>query len=559
MDQSNQPFNSKSSEVLARIIRGVNLSDGVQADPAAVRQALELLCEPGAVYELRALGTDKGTIRGYFKDFDALAIAAVGCTNKIVRYAKGGARAGFEATGVYITANPVVPELWAWSADEIQLYVPREQSTEDKHIVKRRWLLIDLDYQRPTGISATDAEHEAALEKAREIRAYLKSRGLSSMLADSGNGGHVLCRIDLPNDEASKVLLQRVLKTLNRAFGTDQIIVDEANFNAARIWKLYGTVARKGSDVPDRPHRVARILEVPDELEIVSLEQLEELTTLFPEDPPNGSGPSKGRQQAAASPGSSPAPASGELSAATVAAALGNARKVGDEWVATCVLASEHTNGDSDPSLYLKDGSNGVVVICRSRHAHEQDRVIEALKARGLWPGSIWGEAIKFKDVPIEPVEWLWQDRIAIGKENLLVGDPDNGKSWLSLEIAAHVTTGTPFADGTPCQQGNVVIIGLEDAVSDTMRPRLEAQGGDSEHMYLLTIKARDGKKIVDQSFSIADHLPQLRQKILDIGNVRLVIIDPLTAHLGDVDANKDAAVRAILTPLAALERYPNR
>jgi hypothetical protein len=78
-----------------------------------------------------------------------------------------------------------------------------------------------------------------------------------------------------------------------------------------------------------------------------------------------------------------------ERSAASIAQALGSARRVGDEYVCTCPLADEHAHGDADPSLYLKDASNGAVLVhCRSRHSSEQDRVIVALKARGLWPSS---------------------------------------------------------------------------------------------------------------------------------------------------------------------------
>ena len=78
--------------------------------------------------------------------------------------------------------------------------------------------------------------------------------------------------------------------------------------------------------------------------------------------------------------------ATGELNAAAIAAALGNARRAGDEHVCTCPLADEHAHGDADPSLYLKDASDGTVLVhCRSRHSREQDRVLAALRGRGLW------------------------------------------------------------------------------------------------------------------------------------------------------------------------------
>jgi hypothetical protein len=90
-----------------------------------------------------------------------------------------------------------------------------------------------------------------------------------------------------------------------------------------------------------------------------------------------------------------------EHSAASIAQALGSVRRVGDEYVCTCPLAEEHAHGDANPSLYLKDASDGKVLAhCRSRHANEQDRVIEALKARGLWPS---GDGVQSAKRPAGP------------------------------------------------------------------------------------------------------------------------------------------------------------
>jgi hypothetical protein len=567
----------KSSQDLEPILRDKGAAAGIQADPAEIRRALDFFCEPDAVYELRALGTSKGTVRGYFKDLDALTSNAIGCSNTIVRYSNGIVRAGLEAKGVYITLNPVVPDLLARSADEIQLYAPRGESTEDGQIVARRWLPIDVDFARPSGISTSEAEHNAANERAREIRDFLYTRGwLAPIRADPGNGAHLLYRIDLPNDDSSKELVRRVLKALNRLFGSDKIIIDESNFNAARIWKLYGTVARKGSNLPERPHRLAKIVEVPERVEIISREQLEQVAAILASQHPEFA------RSLIVNSGAEHGQAYERFNLDAFIAKHGIVVKDDSPYTGGRRLILQQCPFDPSHGQYtdvaIIQSPDGVLgYACQHAHCvdkhwadfrnHYEPGYRERTKPHlegGTQAGhsgrtsnasspNVWGETIKFSDVPCEPVEWLWQDRVAIGKENLLVGDPDNGKSWLSLDIAAHVTTGTAFIDGSPCEQGNVIIIGMEDAVSDTMRPRLEAQGGDPEFMHLLTIKCRDGEQTIDQSFSLADHLPQLRQKILDIGDVRLVIIDPLTAHLGDVDANKDSRVRAILTPLAAL------
>ncbi len=104
-------------------------------------------------------------------------------------------------------------------------------------------------------------------------------------MADSGNGAHVLYRIKLANDDHNKILLQRCLEALALHFSDDVVVLDLAVFNAARIWKVYGTLACKGDNLPDRPHRLARLLRVPTPLEVVTREQLEALAALVPDSP----------------------------------------------------------------------------------------------------------------------------------------------------------------------------------------------------------------------------------------------------------------------------------
>ena len=76
-------------------------------------------------------------------------------------------------------------------------------------------------------------------------------------------GSHVLYRLDLPNDETTTALIRGTIEAVADRFSGPAVAVDRTVFNAARIWKLYGTTARKGHDMPDRPHRLARLVEVP--------------------------------------------------------------------------------------------------------------------------------------------------------------------------------------------------------------------------------------------------------------------------------------------------------
>jgi hypothetical protein len=116
------------------------------------------------------------------------------------------------------------------------------------------------------------------------VRESLAGRGWPvPIFADSGNGAHLVYGIDLPNDDACRELVKRALTVLATLFSGPAIVVDRINFNAGRIWKLYGTPSCKGDSLPDRPHRLSRILEAPETPAVVSREQLEELAARAPE------------------------------------------------------------------------------------------------------------------------------------------------------------------------------------------------------------------------------------------------------------------------------------
>jgi len=190
----------------------------------------------------------------------------------------------------YFVPNPIQPALHARACDRIK-DVGKGSSTSDTDIRCRRYLLIDLDPQRPRDISATDAEHDAAFAKAQKIREHLAGQGWPEpIVADSGNGAHLVFRVELPNDDAG--VSEKCLKALGQlfddpgdknAFAEHPVIkVDTTTHNAARIWKLYGTVSCKGDSTPDRPHRVSRMLHIPEEMEPVPNNRLEELAATVP-------------------------------------------------------------------------------------------------------------------------------------------------------------------------------------------------------------------------------------------------------------------------------------
>ena len=228
------------------------------------------LFDSGQVVELRCLGTKRGTVSGYFDDLTKLWAAAKSLDGTGV--------------GVYATLNPVNPALLARAENRPVSYA--KSTTSDTDILCRRWLPIDLDPVRPAGISSTDTEHEAALVRAGEIRTWLAEQGWPEpILADSGNGAHLLYRIDLPNDAESTKLVGDCLQAIALRFSDAVVDVDVTTKNPARIWKLYGTTACKWDSTPDRPHRKAQILETPDPLEVVPAELLVQLAGSLPEKP----------------------------------------------------------------------------------------------------------------------------------------------------------------------------------------------------------------------------------------------------------------------------------
>jgi CRISPR/Cas system endoribonuclease Cas6 (RAMP superfamily) len=186
--------------------------------------------------------------------------------------------------GIYVTLNEVNPALLSRRSNRIKIRLGKKDSTtSDADILRRRWLPIDIDPLRPSGVSSTDEEHTLALTKAEEIACWISGLGFPEPIrADSGNGAHLLFRIELPNDDAATALVKGCLATLDALFSDERVSVDTANYNAARIWKLYGTVSRKGDNTPERPHRRSRIISAPDLLQIVKVEQLRELIARLP-------------------------------------------------------------------------------------------------------------------------------------------------------------------------------------------------------------------------------------------------------------------------------------
>lgn len=161
-----------------------------------------------------------------------------------------------------------------------------------------------------------------------------------------------------------------------------------------------------------------------------------------------------------------------------------------------------------------------------------------------------------YSEIPPEQVTWVWEQRIPAGKLTLVIGDPGLGKTFACLDIAAHVSTGEPFVDGTYPPHGKVIIATVEDGAGDTIRPRLDSMGADVANVLNLDgIAGPSGEP--ESGFLLDTHIPLLEQALIENPDVKLMLIDPLSGHFGDKDSHKDTQVRGVLAPLCKLaERY---
>ena len=249
--------------------------ENAMTDANEITHALRLWFQAGDVFEVRVLDAVSADYRrehiesGYF-DYDHIS-AVPEALKRLLSF-----------RGVYVTVNPVNPDLLARAVNRLRP-AGRNPTTADTDIVRRRWLLIDCDPRRASGVSSSNAEHESALDKAREIRDGLSSLGWPEpVLTDSGNGAQLMYRIDLPADDGE--LVRRVIGEIAKA-SSEQVAIDTSVHNPARIWRLPGTMNCKGDSIPERPHRMARILNEPQDIVPVFQEQMQDIVSYQNEDP----------------------------------------------------------------------------------------------------------------------------------------------------------------------------------------------------------------------------------------------------------------------------------
>jgi putative DNA primase/helicase len=164
-------------------------------------------------------------------------------------------------------------------------------------------------------------------------------------------------------------------------------------------------------------------------------------------------------------------------------------------------------------------------------------------------------------DVQAKPISFLWYNKIPMGMLTLLEGDGGLGKSFLSLYIAAKISTGGEWPDinelpDNKAPMGSVIILSAEDDLEHIIRPRLDTLKADvSKIISLEGVKVRNSEgKEGNEYFNLRDDMKALEQAISSCNDCKLVIIDPLSAYLGaKTDSHKDSDVRCVLSPLIEL------
>jgi putative DNA primase/helicase len=160
-----------------------------------------------------------------------------------------------------------------------------------------------------------------------------------------------------------------------------------------------------------------------------------------------------------------------------------------------------------------------------------------------------------FRDIAPKPVRWLWPGRIPLGKLTLLIGDPGLGKSLLTVDVVSHLTRAPSFPDGAACESGSAILLSAEDDAADTIRPRLDAAGAEVSRVHVLEavrVQLTNGS-LTEKAFNLETDIAALEGVVQGHPEVRLIVIDPLSAYLGGVDSHSNGEVRGMLAPLVAL------
>lgn len=514
-------------------------------DTAEVRRALSVLADPAAGCFVQGLPwAHWECLPG--KDLDGLV--------KAVERIAG-------AEGTYFGLNPC--------------RVGIENKPRVADIVSRRWMLVDCDFGlHAEKLNATDDEREAVRAVALAAADYLSERGwVPPVMVDSGNGFHLLYRIDMPNTKLSRELIKAVLEGLANKFDSEAVGIGSECCDAPRISKLPGTLAARAPETKGRPHRMARLLFVPEFIEVNHTELVQATAMEFqPRAALNGHATEKPTEQTWTKLPSvfllqhnslrAYARQALENEAAAVRLAPMKTRNIRvnkagfslggfvphglllEQQIVTRLWEEAIRNGvgTDEPDKTretliraVRDGKANPRVLPKSKAEAKKDEP----------PPVGEGVALTMCAAAITPqrVEWLWPDRVPKRFITVLAGRTGLGKSFVMLDMVARLTVGgeIPFRNGECFDQGSALIIS-EDPPEYMLVPRLMEMGADLDRVRFMNWEAM-------MQYTIHD-VELLNRAFREVPGCRVVIIDPPTNFLGDTDEHKNAEVRSMLMRL---------
>lgn len=221
-----------------------------------VQDWLSHLIAEDQVFEIRGIGPRKWS--GFF-DYAHLHDASIQALELSDQRSPYG---GYSVQGVYWTLNPLDPSVLSRRANRISIVDRDFALARDEDVIRRRWILVDCDPVRTAGVSSSQDELVASFDLICDAREYLRNMlPTDPIFGESGNGFHLLYRVDMPNDAASTKAVRDLLRHLASKFDSTRAKIDTSVFNASRICKLYGTLSRKGDSTDSRPHRRAGVSE----------------------------------------------------------------------------------------------------------------------------------------------------------------------------------------------------------------------------------------------------------------------------------------------------------
>jgi hypothetical protein len=528
----------------------------VGVDRTELVKALPILIADGSFHEVRALwhgrehmGARSIVIQGGQWD------TAIGAIEELA----------MGTIGVYFTLNPVRGELAT-----ARTKTGYQKSATDKDILERRWLLLDFDRKKQAHADdmATNEEKAAAMKLTAEVHDWLCGQGWPpAVMTDSGNGGHLLYRIDLPNDDLSKVLIAEALKALAKKFETAHADIDTKVFNASRISKLPGTWVRKGISTDERPHRIAKIVCWPDADQFVCVTQ-EQLHALAG---------TSGKRDSSYNPWVVRVPHTTDRLARYVMAII--ERGIGK------IFATAEGNRNNVLYQVAATAGNLMAANLYERAKAESDLLNAAMKiglseseskktiASGIDGGlkepikippdilaSVRGSSangkpsgtstpakrtVKASQIKPQKVNWIWENRIAIGFISIFGGKTSVGKSFVLLDAVSSLSRCKPIAYSSiqPKVARSCLYIS-EDPPEFILVPRLMELKADLDRVHFLTWDSLS-------EFTL-ENTTMLDEAWGEMDDPLLLVIDPPANFLGDVDEHRNSEVRQLLKALVA-------